>query len=71
MTLLPNCTREGNIDRTLPDISANSANNLGINVSSKTADLTIDAQPEVNDREFIEVESFKKGKRRNHSSGVP
>ena len=37
-TLLPNCTRKGNINRTLPDISANSANsanNLGINVSSK------------------------------------
>ena len=70
-TLLPNCTKKGNIDRTLPDISANSANNLGINVSSKTADLTIDVQPKVNDREFIEVESFKKGKRRNRSSGSP
>ena len=71
MTLLPNCTKKGNIDRTLPDISANSANNLGINVSSKTADLTIDVQPELNDKEFIEVESFKKRKRRNHSSGSP
>ena len=70
-TLLPNCTKKGNIDRTLPDISANSANNLGINVSSKTADLTIDAQPELNDKEFIEVESFKKRKRRNRSSGSP
>ena len=70
-TLLPNCTKKGNINRTLPDISANSANNLGINVSSKTADLTIDVQPELNDKEFIEVESFKKRKRRNHSSGSP
>ena len=70
-TLLPNGTKKGNTDRTLPDISANSANNLGTNVSSKTADLTIGAQPELNDKEFIEVESFKKRKRRNHSSGSP
>ena len=54
-TLLPNCTKKGNTDRTLPDTSANSANNLGINVSSKTADLTKDMQPELNDKEFIEV----------------
>ena len=70
-TLLPNCTKKGNIDRTLSNISANSANNLGINVSSKTVDLTIDMQPELNDKEFIEVESFKKRKRRNRSSGSP
>ena len=71
MTLLTNCTKKGNTDRTLPDISVNSANNLGIIVSSKTADLTIDAQLKLNDKEFIEVESFKKRKRRNRSSGSP
>ena len=70
-TLLPNCTKKGNIGQTLPDISANSANNLGINVFSKTADLIIDAQPKLNDKAFIEVESFKKRKRRNRSSGSP
>ena len=71
MTLLPNCTKKGNIDQTLPDIIANSANNLGVNMSSETADLTIGAQPELNDKELIEVEPIKKRKRRNRSNGSP
>ena len=70
-TLLPNCTRKSNIDRTLPNVSAKSANNSGVNVSSKTADQTIDVQTELHDNEFIEVELNKKRKRRNHSSGSP
>ena len=61
-TLLPNCTKKGNIDRTLPDISANSANNLGINVSSKTVDLTIDAQPKLNDKSSLRLNPSKRGK---------
>ena len=46
-------------------------NNTGAKVSSETADSTIEVQTELNDQEFIEVESNKKRKRRNRSSGSP
>ena len=70
-TLLPNCTKESNNDRALFKVSANSSNSTGAIVSSETADSTIEVQTELNDKEFIEVESNKKRKRRNRSSGSP
>ena len=70
-TLLPNCTKNNNIDRTLPQVSAKSAINSGANVSLKTADLTIGMQTEPSDQEFVEVKSNKKRKRRNRSSDSP
>ena len=70
-TLLTNCTKESNNDQALFRVSANSSNSTGAKVSSETADSTIEAQTELNDKEFIEVKSNKKRKRRNGSSGSP
>ena len=70
-TLLPNYTKNSNINRTLPQVSAKSAINSGANVSLKSADLTIAAQTEPREKEFVEVKSNKKRKRRNRSSGSP
>ena len=52
MTLLPNCTNKGDIDRALPSASAKSvkADNPGVNVSSTTADHTINTHTELHDR---------------------
>ena len=63
--VLPNCTNEVNINRTSSAGSAKSikTDNLGAKVSQTTVELK--------DKEFIEVESSKKRKRRNHSSGSP
>ena len=70
-TLLSNCTKESKNDQALFRASANSSNSTGAKVSSGTADSTIEAQTELNNKEFIEVESNKKRKRRNRSSGSP
>ena len=72
-TLLPNCTNKGDIDQALLSASAKSvkADIPGVNVSSTTADHTINKHTEPHDKEFIEVESSKKRKRRNCSSSSP
>ena len=63
--LLPNCTNKVNIDRASSSVSAKSVktNNLCVKVSLTTVEL--------HDKEFIEVESSKKRKRRNRLSGSP
>ena len=63
--LLPNCTNKVNIDQASSSVSAKSAktDNLCAKVPLTTAEL--------HDKEFIEVESSKKRKRRNRSSGSP
>ena len=63
--LLPNCTNKVNIDRASSNVSAKSVNtdNLCAKVPLTTAEL--------HDKEFIKVESSKKRKRRNRSSGSP
>ena len=70
-TLLTNCTKESKNDQALFRASANSSNSTGAKVSSGTADSIGEAQAELNNTEFIEVESNKKRKRRNRSSGSP
>ena len=70
-TLLTNCTKESKNDQALFRASANSSNRTGAKVSPGTADSIVEAQAELNNTEFIEVESNKKRKRRNRSSGSP
>ena len=70
-TLLPNCTKNSDTNRTLPQVSTKSATNPSANVSLESADLTIGAQTETSEQQFIEVKSNKKRKRRNRSSGSP
>ena len=70
-TLLPNCTKNSDINRTLPQVSAKSATNPSANVSLESADLATGAQTESSVQQFVEVKPNKKRKRRNRSSGSP
>ena len=70
-TLLPNCTKNNDTNRTLPQVSTKSATNTSANVSLESADLKISAQTETSEQQFIEVKSNNKRKRRNRSSGGP
>ena len=72
-TLLPNCTKNSDTNRTLPQVSTKSTTNpsASANVSLESADLTIGAQTEPSEQQFIEIKSNKKRKRRNRSSGSP
>ena len=70
-TLLPNCTKNNDTNRTLPQVSTKSATNTSANVSLESADLKISAQTETSEQQFIEVKSNNKRKRRNRSSGSP
>ena len=70
-TLLPNCPKNNDTNRTLPQVSTKSATNTSANVSLESADLKISAQTETSEQQFIEVKSNNKRKRRNRSSGSP
>ena len=72
-TLLPNCTKNSDTNRTLPQVSTKSATNPSpsANESLESADSTVGTQIESSEQQFIEVKPNKKRKRRNRSSGSP